>query len=209
MAAPLTPRFRRPRWRDPRVLIGALLVLASLLGTWFLVRQAAHTTTVWAAAQPLVPGDVISADDLVPVDVRLPDGEQVYIPADTRIPDGSTVMSGVKPGELVPAGSLISPQSMAGRVMALSIADALPAAIGPGSRVDVWAAADEDGSKPHQILKAVNVIDVKRDDGGFAGDRGSRLEAFVPSESLSGVLGAIAAEERLAVVSIPEPAAQQ
>ncbi|MYM19631.1 hypothetical protein GSY69_06520 [Brevibacterium sp. 5221] len=202
-------RFRRPRWRDPRVLIGAVLVLASLLGTWYVVRAAARTTTVWAAGTPLVPGAVIAPEDLVPLEVRLPEGESAaaYIPSATRIPEGSTVLSAVRKGELLPAGSLASPDSLAGRVMALAAADALPAAVGAGSRVDVWATPDEDGAKPHEILRTAQVIAVTRDDGGFAADRGARIEVFVPTAALSGVLAAVGAGERLAVVAVPEPAA--
>src|SRR5690625_7735648 len=54
-AVPRARRLTRPRWRDPRLLIGAVLVLVSLVATTTLVRAVAETTRVWAAAENLVP----------------------------------------------------------------------------------------------------------------------------------------------------------
>ena len=38
---PRARRLARPRWRDPRLLIGAVLVLVSLVATTTLVRAVA------------------------------------------------------------------------------------------------------------------------------------------------------------------------
>lgn len=206
MAKSTAVRLRRPRWRDPRVIIGAVLVLAALLGTWQVVRAAGQTTTVWAAKSALVPGSVIGEADIVAVEVRLPEGSSAYVVTEKKLPSGTTVSAPVRAGELIPAKSLVSPDKLQGRVMALAITDPLPAAVQSGSHVDVWAAGKEEGSTPRQILASVPVTAVKRDDGGFAAERGTRIEVFIPTDSLSDVLQSVAADQRLAVVAVPDAA---
>lgn len=198
-------RLRAPRLRDPRLVIGALIVLVSVLGTWFVVTRVAATTTVWAASRPLVPGSVLVPDDLVATEVRMGD-PGVYLSADAAIPEGATVLAAVGAGELVPASQLGSPDQLAGRVMALAVPDALPAAVRPGSAVDVWATdADADPVDPREILTAVDVIAVDRDTGDFAtGDQ--VIEIFVPNRQVGDVMRALAEEHHLSVVSVPEPA---
>ena len=42
-------RLRRPRWRDPRLLVGLVLVLASIAGVVALVASAQRTAAYWTA----------------------------------------------------------------------------------------------------------------------------------------------------------------
>ncbi|NYL94127.1 flagellar biosynthesis protein FlgA, partial [Salmonella enterica subsp. enterica serovar Typhimurium] len=43
-------RLRRPRWRDPRLLVGLMLVLASIAGVVALVASSQRTAAYWTAA---------------------------------------------------------------------------------------------------------------------------------------------------------------
>ena len=79
-----TPRrVRPPRWLDLRLVLGVLLVLASVLLGARVVSAADATVPVWAVTGDLAAGTQLSADDLVAVDVRLdaaadaPTGETV------------------------------------------------------------------------------------------------------------------------------------
>ncbi|MCX0276102.1 hypothetical protein NLM24_36635 [Nocardia zapadnayensis] len=199
-------RLRAPRLRDPRLVIGALLVLLSVLGTWFVVTRVADTTTVWAAARPLVPGGVLVPDDLVATEIRMSGDPGVYLSADAAIPEGATVLAAVAPGELVPASQLGSPDQLAGRVVALAVPDALPAAVRPGGAVDVWATDPEaDPVDPREVLTAVDVIAVDRETGDFStGDQ--VIEIFVPNSRLGDVMRALAEDHRISVVAVPEAA---
>ena len=87
LPAPMAPRLRRPTWRDPRLAFGVLLVAGSVaLGTWA-VADAGRTVAVYAAATTLTPGDAISPQDLVAVDVRLEDVD-LYYPVVADPPQG-------------------------------------------------------------------------------------------------------------------------
>src|SRR5699024_12314975 len=107
-AVPRAPRLPRPRWRDPRLLIGAVLVLVSLVATTTLVRAVAETTRVWAAAENLVPGGELTADSFVLIEVKLPESQEQYISADSRIEPGTTLRAVVGSGDLGRGRSLVS-----------------------------------------------------------------------------------------------------
>lgn len=199
-----SPRFTPPRLRDPRVLIGFFLVIASLVGTWFVVTRFVNTITVWAANTPLVSGTTIAQDSVSPVEVRLPEGNLKYIPTSENSPIGMTVTSPVAAGELIPASVLTDPESLTGRVVALDITGSLPGNVQSGARIDVWATSvTDDEVTPEEVLTGVYVNSVSRDEGGFTSSTDTRLEVYVPADKIDRVLEVIAGEDRISVVAYP------
>src|SRR5690606_13585820 len=60
LPSPAAPRLRRPGWRDPRLAFGLLLVAGSVaLGSWA-VSSAGRTVAVYAVAETVTPGDVLT-----------------------------------------------------------------------------------------------------------------------------------------------------
>lgn len=81
LATPTAKRLQKPSWRDTRLLLGILLVLlATTLGAK-VIASADDRVPMYAAAQPLKPGDALSVDNLKRVDVQLGDGVEAYLPA--------------------------------------------------------------------------------------------------------------------------------
>ena len=68
---PSAPVPRRRPFADPRLLIGLLLVAASIAATVGIVAAVDRRTQVYAAAGPLQPGQRIDASDLVARGVAL------------------------------------------------------------------------------------------------------------------------------------------
>src|SRR3954470_16006957 len=71
LPGPVPRRVRPPRWLDLRLVLGALLVLGSVLLGVRGVAGAVCTLPGRAAAGDLAAGTALTADDLVAVDVRL------------------------------------------------------------------------------------------------------------------------------------------
>ena len=67
------PRLSKPSWKDPRLLIGILLVLASVAGVVALVGNADSTVPMYAAKDALVVGQKITAESFTVVQVQLGD----------------------------------------------------------------------------------------------------------------------------------------
>jgi len=67
-------RLRRPSWRDSRLLIGVVLVFASVAIGARVVAASDRTVPVFAAASTLTSGHAINRSDLRVVRVRLGSG---------------------------------------------------------------------------------------------------------------------------------------
>jgi hypothetical protein len=131
---------RPPRWLDLRLVLGVLLVLASVLLGARVVTAADATVPVWSAAGDLAAGTVLADGDLVAVQVRLDDVAQQYLATSTR-PEGRVLGRAVRAGELLPRSAL---EEATGLVqLALPVqAGYVPPGLARGQVVDVYAVAD-------------------------------------------------------------------
>jgi SAF domain len=136
---PTPRRVRPPRWLDLRLVLGVLLVLGSVLIGARVVAAADATVPVWAASADLAAGTVLSADDLVRVEVRLDDAADGYLAASTH-PQGRTLARPVHRGELVPRSALDRPPALVQLALPVQ-AGFVPPGLDRGRLVDVYAVA--------------------------------------------------------------------
>jgi hypothetical protein len=148
-ASPPAQRPVRARWRDPRLVVGVLLVAGcALLGARF-VGGADDTVAVWATARSLQPGQPLSTDDLRRQQVRFEDQADAdrYVSADDPLPAGAPLARAVGAGELLPRSALGEPRSVSLTEVPLSVpTDAVPGTVRTGSVVDVWVTPEAGGA---------------------------------------------------------------
>jgi SAF domain len=140
LPGPTPRRVRPPQWLDLRVVLGLLLVLGSVLLGARVVSAADATVPVWAAADDLAAGTVLTADDLVAVDVRLDDAAHAYLSTSTK-PEGRTLSRAVSAGELLPRSTLVEPEELVQLALPVQ-AGYVPPSLQRGQLVDVYAVAD-------------------------------------------------------------------
>src|SRR2546426_1594466 len=99
-------RLKKPSWRDPRLLVGILLVLASVAGVISLVGAADQTTEAYAAREPIAVGEKLSPDKLHRVKVRLGDVEEHYLTPETGLGEGLVAVQRIGKDQLLPRESL-------------------------------------------------------------------------------------------------------
>jgi hypothetical protein len=122
------------------LVLGVLLVLASVLLGARVVSAADATVPVWAVTADLAAGTDLSADDLVAVDVRLDDTAGAYLSTGTR-PEGRTLARAVREGELLPRSALEETDELV--QLALPVQSGyVPPGLQRGQLVDVYAVAD-------------------------------------------------------------------
>ena len=140
LPGPTPRRVRPPRWLDLRLVLGVLLVLASVLLGARVVSAADATVPVWAVAGDLAAGTELTPDDLVAVDVRLDAAAGAYLSTDTR-PEGRTLARAVRDGELLPRSALEESDALV--QLALPVQSGyVPPGLQRGQLVDVYAVAD-------------------------------------------------------------------
>lgn len=136
--SPPAVRLRAPGWRDPRLLLGIVLVAASVALGSTLVTSAGRTVPVYAAGQALVPGDALDAGALRVQQVRLGSAGDQYLRADEPLPEGLVLTRVVGAGELVPLAALAGETDLGSRPVAITPGGAPPSGLAAGSTVDLW-----------------------------------------------------------------------
>lgn len=223
----LAARLRAPSWRDPRLVVGLVLVLASVLVGARVVSAADSTVPVWVAAHTLVPGQEITTADVRAVRVHLEGGAGGYLPAHEQPPHGAVALREVSSGDLLPRSAVGSAAALTTRPVGLPVTGPLPSGLVAGALVDVWvtpapvrgavpavtstttaasggaAAAAPDAGGPRQLATAAVVQEVVTEGGSFATGRGGLVQVQLPPAQLQQALQALATEATVSLVLVP------
>jgi hypothetical protein len=164
------PAARAPgrSWRDPRLVVGIVIVAVSVLLGSRLLASADDTVAVWSVAGDLPAGSVLSTADLERVDMRFgtPEVAGRYLPADVALPGGSVLTRHVVAGELLPRGAVGTGEAADLMEVPIAVAaEAVPATLRAGEVVDVWVTpAGLAGEVPRalRVLDQVRVVAVPR-----------------------------------------------
>ncbi|GGC87507.1 flagellar protein FlgA [Tersicoccus solisilvae] len=202
-----TPRLKRPSWKDPRLLLGVLLVVASVAGVVALVAGLDRSTEVYAARTDLTVGQPLRPDDLVVTRVRLGDAQPAYLGPSGMPADGAVVTRHVPRGELVAASAIGRPDALDRKPVAITITEALPREAVAGARVDVWVAMP--GTSPNSYLKPVRLLpgaeiaEVTTTTSALGASRQTVLQVLVDDATMPQILNALGNQARISVVWNP------
>lgn len=147
---PVSPKANRlatPTWLDGRLVLGVLLVLVSVVVGARVLGSADQSQLVWAATRDLTVGSQLQDGDLEPVRVRLFERSQRYVRVSDDKPTGYIIRRGLGAGELLPLGSVTSPErDVDFRVVTVPV---LPGHYPPGlerdMQVDLWVTPEQSG----------------------------------------------------------------
>lgn len=168
--SPPARRQAGPSWRDPRLVVGILIVAASVLLGARLLGGADDTVGVWAVRHAQSAGASLQTGDLVRRQLRFADSADAdrYVSAERGVPPGATLLRDIGPGELLPRSAV----GQAGRQSLVEVplsvdAAAVPATVRVGSVVDVWVTPDRIATKARptsatRVFHDVSVVSVPR-----------------------------------------------
>jgi hypothetical protein len=191
---PAARRSSPPGWRDPRLWIGLAIVAASIVVGTAVLGTSDETVPVWAAADTLGAGHVLTADDLSVRRVRLdgPDAASLYLRADRQLPADLRLRHEVVAGELLPREAVARGATGDLREVPVSVApDQVPGAVGVGDVVDVYlrpasrtACSATSVCDGRPVLEGVTVTDAPAADPAFGSDgRRMLVLAMSPGEA--------------------------
>ncbi|MET3143613.1 UNVERIFIED_ORG: hypothetical protein ABIB13_003350 [Arthrobacter sp. UYEF2] len=199
-------RLKPPSWKDPRLLVGLLLVLASVVGVISLVGSADQTTEVYAARDSIAVGEKLTADNVVRAKVRLGETEQQYVTVEAGLPDGQVAVQRIGKNQLVPKESLATVDALDRKPVAVTIDEALPPQAVAGTRVDVWVAlpdARNGFSEPKLLLPGAEIAQVTAGSTALGSSRNTVLMVLVTDRHMPAILGAQANQAKISVVWNP------
>lgn len=185
--SPPARRLSRPSWRDPRLVVGVVIVAASVLLGAQLFATADDTVTVWSARTDLAEGAAVTAGDLERSQVRFASAALAgrYLSADDRLA-GMVLLRDVAAGELLPRAALGSgtAQPLAELPIALA-SNAVPAGLRPGELVDVWVTPPAESGEDRRavrVLPQVRVVAVPDDSSALGPSSTRQVVVGVPGE---------------------------
>jgi hypothetical protein len=191
----------RAPWADVRLLLGILLVAASIAGVWFVVTAARQTAPVYAAAGTIVQGQAITADDLRLVEVALGQVSGAYL-TPAALEGDLVATRTVAAGELVPQSAVGEAAGSRTTSVVVRSAVDVPASVEPGAVVEVWAAPQiERGvyDTPRILVADATVVEVTRDDSMMGGAEAA-LEVVISRADVAEVLAALADGDAISVI---------
>ena len=191
VSSPEPRRIATPRWLDLRLVLGIVLVVASVLIGATVVSRAGDTHATVAARHDLAAGTVLRATDLTTVHVQLPDGgRSVYL---TRIGDavGRKLQRAVDSGELVPEAAVATVR--AGATVTVPFAAGAAPDLRTGQRIKVWVSSSTCASVV--LLPDVTVQSVRKGDGSLSSTSdGQDVVIAVEPDQADRVIAALAIE---------------
>lgn len=199
-------RLRRPSWKDPRLLVGILLVLVSVAGVVFLVNGADRTTEVYAARDGIAVGEQLTPENVVRAKVRLGETEQHYIPVESGLPEGMVAVQRIGKDQLVPRASLGEVDDLDRKPVAITVEGILPSQAVAGARVDVWVAqpdAKNGFSEPKLLLPGAEIAEVAEGSSALGSTKTTVLMVLVEDGQMPALLGAQANDAKISVVWNP------
>lgn len=200
-------RLRRPTVKDPRLVVGILLVALSVwLGVWA-VDNAKDLSVAYVAAQPIVAGQAVTQEHLRPVEVNLAAQGSQYVSVPLDADHNYIATTTIGEGQFVPTASLAHDQTYATRVVALSTSTVLPSNVTVGTTVELWAAprgASPNEAPPSLIASDLVVAQLPSSDQGFSAASGQTVHVVVPAEQVSDVLAVSMGDMTLSLLSYPK-----
>lgn len=170
------------RGPDTRLMVGLLLMAASVVGGYFVVASAGARTEVWTTARVIEAGAEIRAEDVVLAKVGLDSAQAAAYAGDPTAPPVGRATIAMASGALIPVNA-VGGEPKEIRLVSVPVdAARLSADIERGARVDVWLTEGEPsvGGASRQVLPRVLVADVMSAAESVTDQRTVVLEVSVP-----------------------------
>ncbi|PPF45888.1 hypothetical protein C5B85_04270 [Pseudoclavibacter sp. AY1F1] len=189
---------------DPRLFLGALLVAASVLGVVGVLVTGNRMEIAYAASSTLAPGQLVTVDDLVAVEVALGTSREAYLGAETAPTGDFIVTQTVQAGELVPRSAIGNADSSRSSVI-VEVSGGLPTELGSGSAVELWSSQETaPGTYGAPVLTSANAVVAKilPREGSLSSSQADRVELLLPKSEIPALLAVINNDSRLALIPV-------
>lgn len=198
-------------WRDPRLLLGIMLVLLSTLVGAKVFAAGDNTVAYWSIQSSVTAGDLVSREDLVSTRVRL--GSQTsenYVRVNDELPAqiGELVWArDIGAGALVEQSALVVAGARDAGELPLNVASgSYPLDLRSGDRVDVWVGpgpGDPAEEKSTLVLSAARVLSTGGDSKAIGGSLARTILVGVAEGELADKTLSAVAAGHVTLVRVP------
>lgn len=200
-------RFKKPSWRDPRLLVGLLLVLISVVAVTLLVSALNRTQPYYVAARELSVGHEVTGEDLVAVDVRLQDASAQYMAADTELEENAVLVQRVPKGQLIPTNAVGAVDELDRRPVGIALDTPLPAEATAGAHVDVWVAEQKTSGRgyetPSKLVPGAEISKIESSDSALGTSDATTVHVLARPAQIEPLVDALSNSARVTLVPAP------
>lgn len=175
---PVARRLQHSRWRDPKLWVGIVVVLLSVVIGSRLLSSSDDSVAVWQLARDVPAGSLVARTDLQVTRVHFdqPSARAAYVLAADASWRGGHALRDLHAGELLARHALGGSAADGLRELPLAVSSVhQPADLRPGDHVEVWAVPRPVGGRPAaapvRVLPDVTVLAVPGDGLTGAGAR--------------------------------------
>lgn len=199
-------------WRDPRMIVGLMLMAASMVAGGAALAAADHTVAYWAVGAAVHEGERVERSDFTVAKVKVPARTaRTLIRTDAALPHrlGQMVWArSLSDGALVSRQDLEAARSMV-EVPVTVGAGGVPANLRRGDVVDVWVSTDDStgdstgaaAAKAVKILSRARVVS-RADSGGLDGGPATTVVVDAAGETVDGHLVAAVSSGHITLVRV-------
>lgn len=180
----------RPVWRDPRFIMGILLVVASIVGVTSLVNYVSSGVKIYQATRDIAPGEALTLSNMAIVDAR--PGADVYLTATEPI-EGLLAQHAFQQGELIPRAAATTSEDQTIRSLVITVDDGLPEGVTPGRNIELWFIPDarigqEEALEAHQVSGKLSLVRIMGESGGIGRSAGTKIEIRTTAQTMGELL---------------------
>lgn len=198
-------------WRDPRLLLGIMLVLLSTVVGTRVFAARDDTVAYWSVRSTVVAGDAVARDDLVSTRVRLGSASRDgYLRVDEELPAAIgelTWARDVIAGALVEHSALVVDGEQPAGELPLNVASgSYPLDLRSGETVDVWVGpgpGEPTEDKSELVLHAARVVSTGGDATAIGGSLARTILVGVTEGQLAGTTLSAISAGHVTLVRVP------
>lgn len=190
------------RRKRTRLLLSGLVVAGSVVAAWLLIENSKATESYLITKQDLASGSTLLASNLATGDLALFGFGQNYL-KENELPVGAYLSRAISAGEAIPRSAVTTQLLDDWSNLVITPTVELSSAIGPGSKVLVWASPLLDYQsfgEPAIAAIDVEVVEIRVPQGNFAQAQSS-VELRVPFDSLKSLLRSISNGDAIALTA--------
>ena len=183
-------QHQRPVWRDPRFIIGFIMIFVSIVAVSGLVSQARAGTQLYYVTQDIAPGESLTTKNTAITNARI--DTDVYLRADEELA-GRTVPRALRAGELIPRHFAQADAESTMRTFVITVGDGLPEDTHVGTELELWFTPNarlgaEATQTPQSVTHKVYLVKIIGNTGTIGSSAGTRIEVRSNSDGIQQIL---------------------
>ncbi|WP_346844402.1 flagella basal body P-ring formation protein FlgA [uncultured Rothia sp.] len=200
----IAERMHKPGWKDPKLLMGLLLIVISLVAVVGVINATNKTQTYYVANRDISVGDSVEPSDLKVVEVRLGEADGLYLAASEELNQSIHAKQHIQKGELISANALQEPDEQGRCQVAIVLDSTVASSFSAGDYADIWVSHQEENgtsySAPIQVIQAAEISQINTEDSMIGSTGKTAVQILVTDTALAEVLDAINNESKINLV---------